>query len=141
MTIKFLEHPYLLLIFSFWLLLTNPSYIEAAHTNPEQWYAMRAAERYNGFAEFWMPDSPLCDVLTPQHAIEVEFALKWSEAIGQSLHNALQTGRLAGIQLILTEPEEERYLDQHNELIDHYQLLIELKPLRTWEDTLLDDFE
>ena len=88
-----------------------------------------------------MPDGTLCDVLTPRHAIEVEFALKWSEAIGQSLHIAFQTGRLAGILLILTEPEEERYLDQLNELIDHYELLIEVKPVRTWKDADLEDFE
>ncbi len=88
-----------------------------------------------------MLDGTLCDVLTPRHAIEVEFAVKWPEAIGQSLHNAFQTRRLAGIILILTEDEEERYLDQLNELIDHYELLIEVNPLRTLEDTSIEDFE
>ena len=88
-----------------------------------------------------MPDGTLCDVLASWHAIEVEFALNWSEAIGQSLHNALQTGRLDGILLIMTGPEGERHLDQLNELIDHYQLLIEVKALRTWEDTDLENFE
>lgn len=76
-----------------------------------------------------------------RHAIEVGFALKWTEAIDQSLHNAFHTGRLAGILLILTEPEEECYLDQLNELIDHYQILIEVKPLRTWEEPSFENFE
>ena len=141
MTTKFPGYPTLLLVIPLGLLLPNLSHIEAAHPHPEQWYAQRAAESYNGLAEFRMPDGTLCDVLTPRHAIEVEFALKWSEAIGQSLHNAFQTGRLAGILLILTEPEEERYLDQLNKLIDHYELLIEVKPLRTWENAGLEDFE
>ena len=141
MTTKFLEYPILLLIFSMGLLLPNLSYLEAAHPHPEQWYAKRAAERYKGVAEFRLPDGTHCDVLTPRHAIEVEFALKWSEAIGQSLHNAYQSGRLAGILLILTEPEEERYLDQLNELINHYELLIHVKPIRTWENTGLEDWE
>lgn len=82
-----------------------------------------------------MQDGTLRDDLTPRHAVEVEFAFKWFEAIDQTLHNAFETGRLAGTLLILTEPEEERYLNQLNELIDHYELLIDVKPLRTWEDT------
>ena len=107
MSNRFLEYPILLLIFCLSLLRPNLSQIEAAHRHPQQWYAKRAAERYNGFAEFRMPDGTLCDVLTPRHAIEVEFTLKWTEAIGQSLHNVLQTGKLDGILLILTEPKED----------------------------------
>lgn len=80
-------------------------------------------------------------MLTPRHAIEIEFAFKWVEAIGHSLHNAFQSGRHAGILLILTEPEEERYLNQLNDLIDHYELLIDVKPVRTWQNSEFEDFE
>ena len=88
-----------------------------------------------------MPDGTYCDVIAPRHAIEVEFALKWTDAISQSLNYAFQSERLAGILLILTEPEEERYLDQLNELIEHYELLIEVKPVRIWQDAGLEDIK
>ena len=88
-----------------------------------------------------MPDGTYCDVITPRHAIEVEFTRNWTDAIGQSLNYAFQSERLAGILLILTVPEEERYLGQLNELIDHYDLLIEVKPLRTWENTGLENLD
>ena len=36
-----------------------------------------------------MPDGTRCDILTDTHAIEVDFADKWAEAIGQSLNYAM----------------------------------------------------
>ena len=47
-----------------------------------------------------MPDGTRCDILTDTHAIEVDFADKWAEAIGQSLNYAMQTGKKAGIVLV-----------------------------------------
>ena len=76
MTTKFLEYPTLPLIFSLGLLLPNLSYIEAAQSHREQWHVKRSAEKYNEFAEFRLPNGTHCDVITPRHAIEVEFALK-----------------------------------------------------------------
>ena len=40
-----------------------------------------------------MPDGTRCDILTDTHAIEVDFANKWAQAIGQSLNHAMQTGK------------------------------------------------
>ena len=50
-----------------------------------------------------MPDGTRCDILTDTHAIEVDFADKWAEAIGQSLNYAMQTGKKAGIVLVLKD--------------------------------------
>ena len=38
--------------------------------------------------EVVMKDGTRCDILTSTHAIEVDFAKKWAEAIGQSLNYA-----------------------------------------------------
>ena len=43
--------------------------------------------------EVVMKDGTRCDILTATHAIEVDFAKKWAEAIGQSLNYAMQTGK------------------------------------------------
>ena len=50
-----------------------------------------------------MPDGTRCDILTDTHAIEVDFADKWAEAIGESLNYAIQTGKKADIVLVETE--------------------------------------
>ena len=115
------------------ILLALPYYAEATH--PERWYAERAAAEYNGILELRMPDGTRCDIVTERHAIEVEFAPKWKEAIGQSLHYAAQTDRIAGILLILVEPNEERYLESLREVIAHYSLPIDVRVIRTWSDS------
>ena len=43
--------------------------------------------------EVVMKDCTRCDILTATHAIEVDFARKWAEAIGQSLNYAMHTGK------------------------------------------------
>lgn len=50
------------------------------------------------------------DCLTETHAVEVEFAPKWKEAIGQSLYYAKKTGKKPGIVLIKERPEDQKYL-------------------------------
>ena len=50
-----------------------------------------------------MPDGTRCDILIDTHAIEVDFADKWAEAVGQSLNYAIQTGKKAGIVLVLKD--------------------------------------
>lgn len=48
-----------------------------------------------------MPDNTRCDILTENLAIEVDFAPKWAEAIGQSLHYAKMVNRQAGIVIVI----------------------------------------
>jgi hypothetical protein len=46
-----------------------------------------------------MPDGTRCDIVTETHAIEVDFADKWAEAIGQCLNYSFQLNKKAGILL------------------------------------------
>ena len=43
---------------------------------------------------------------------EVDFAGKWAEAIGQSLHYSRMTGKRAGILLIMLAPKDQKYLER-----------------------------
>ena len=56
-----------------------------------------------------MPDGTRCDILTGTHAFEVDSADKWAEAIGQSLNYAMQTGKKAGIALVLKDRGDEKH--------------------------------
>jgi len=49
-----------------------------------------------GEKEHGLSDRTRVDCLTDTHAIEIEFANKWKEAIGQSLHYSLMTGKKTG---------------------------------------------
>ncbi|MFL3659217.1 MAG: hypothetical protein ACJ07L_14355, partial [Opitutales bacterium] len=63
-----------------------------------------------------IPDGTRCDILTNTHAIEVDFADKWAEAIDQSLNYAMQTGKKAGIVLVLKDRGDEKHLERLREM-------------------------
>lgn len=73
-----------------------------------------------------MRNGTRCDVLATHHAIEVEFASKWAESVGQSLNYSAQTGRAATIALILESGADEKYLAILRETIANQQLAISI---------------
>jgi hypothetical protein len=79
-----------------------------------------------GQKEVVLIDRTRIDCLTDTHAIEVEFANKWKEAIGQSLHYSLMTGKKAGIVLIMRKPTDQRYMVALEKVINHNNLIIDL---------------
>lgn len=78
-----------------------------------------------GQIEFVLPDRTRVDCLTEDHAIEYDFGKKWAEAIGQSLHYAMHTGKRAGIVLIIGE-KDSRFFRRCAAIIKHYNLPIDL---------------
>ena len=67
-------------------------------------------------------------------AIEIDFADKWTEAIGQSLYYAFQTNKKPGIILVMEDKKDERHLLKVRSVIMNYNLPIEVFPLRVWEE-------
>lgn len=106
------------------LLLLLPSLASAARLHPESWYQERGCQ---GQVEYRLPDATRCDCLTQTHAIEYDFGTKWYEAVSQSLWYSLQTGKKAGIVLIIESDDEYKYWIRLNTLIDHFRL-----PIDTW---------
>ena len=66
-----------------------------------------------------MPEGTRRDILTDTQAIEVDFADKWAEAIGQSLNYAMQTGKKAGIVLVLKDSVDEKHVERLWEMASH----------------------
>jgi len=59
------------------------------------------------------------DILNDEYAIEVEFANKWKNSIGQALWYSLQTGKQPGIVLIKKNViQENRYVIQLQSTLD-----------------------
>ena len=95
---------------------------------PERYYQDKFALEINGETEVVTGDGTRCDILTETHAIEVDFARKWGEAIGQSLNYSFQLNRRAGILLILESPSDRRHLIRVNSIIQNFNL-----PIDVWE--------
>ena len=79
-----------------------------------------------GKVEVRMPDDTRCDVVTKTHAVEVEWAYKWYEGIGQSLWYSYQSNLKPGIVLILRTEKDRKYLLKLNSLIDGKKLDIKV---------------
>lgn len=89
--------------------------------NSESYYQAIAAKAFGGVTEVRMADGSRCDIVTEHYAIEVDFASKWKEAIGQSLNYAFQSSKSAGIVLIIKDKAGSLKLMS---IIEHYALSI-----------------
>lgn len=79
----------------------------------ESYYQERFAEAIKGEQEVVLSDRTRVDIVTNTHVIEVDFAEKWAEAIGQSLHyEGMLANKKAGVLLVMKGKEEERFLDR-----------------------------
>ena len=83
---------------------------------------------HHGQAEVVLEDKTRADCITGTHAIEFDFGKKWAESLGQALYYSLQTGKRAGIVLILEEPKDRKYFIRLNSTIQHFGL-----PIDAWE--------
>lgn len=111
----------------------------AGRLNPESYYQGIAAEKYGGETEVVMPDGTRCDILTERHAIEVDFADKWAESLGQSLNYAFQSNKRAGILLILEDKKDERYLIRVSSIVKHFDLPVDVLAIRAWEQSATEE--
>lgn len=89
-------------------------------------FAKEAQAKLGGKLEVRLEDGTRCDLINDTHAYDVEYASKWKEAIGQSLHYALLTDKQAGIILIITGAPSIKHLEQIETLIRTYSLPIDV---------------
>jgi hypothetical protein len=78
-------------------------------------YQVQFCDKINGITEFILSDRSRVDCLTDDYAIEVDWAKKWAESIGQSLFYADMTNKKAGVALIVGE-KDKRYLKRINRI-------------------------
>ncbi len=77
--------------------------------------------------EVTLSDRTRVDCLTETYAVEVDFARKWAEALGQALYYSARTGKKAGILIIIESPPEARYLKRLRFAIEKSNL-----PIKVW---------
>jgi hypothetical protein len=107
------------------LALSAPAWSQHAH--PERWYQSIWCEARGGVMEVVMPSGSRCDCVTDASAVEFDFAKKWAESVGQALNYAAQTGKRAGVVLILEREGDRRFVEQVKIVRDGHKL-----PLDIW---------
>ncbi len=98
------------------------------HPHNELSYQHAYCSAYNGIEECELPDKTRVDCLTATHAIEFDFCNKAYEAVGQSLHYALMTGKKPKIVLILDskyKQEQMVYVERIKRIGEGYGIEVE----------------
>ena len=108
------------LLLTFQLLL-----IQSVFGQGESFYAHIIHQYLEGEKEVRI-ESGRIDLLNDEYAIEIDFAKKWKESIGQSLWYALNTNKKPGIVLI-RENDLDTYHFQLYAALEYAQLLGKIK--------------
>ena len=106
------------------LLLASTAHAERIH--PESFYRNIWCSKNKGLPEIQLEGRTRADCVTETQAMEVEFANKWKNGIGQAFWYAIQTGKKAGIVMILEKPKDNKYWIRLNTVIMNYKLPIEV---------------
>lgn len=84
---------------------------QAKHLYTEAEYQNYWCSKHGGITEYKLKDMTRVDCILPTQAVEFDFAKKWAECIGQSLHYGLMTGKQPACCLILERGEKDlKYL-------------------------------
>jgi hypothetical protein len=89
----------------------------------ERYYQSKLCEKLNGKMEYILRDRTRVDCLTDEYAIEVDFAKKWAEGIGQSLYYAHMTHRKPAIGFIMSK-DDNRFLKRLQVIADKFNIKI-----------------
>jgi hypothetical protein len=95
---------------------------------PSDYYRQQWCTEHRGATEVRMADGSSADCITSTHVVQFQFAQKWSEAIGSALYYSSQTGKKAGIVIIIKEDHDLEYWKRLNATIEYFKL-----PIRTWK--------
>jgi hypothetical protein len=77
----------------------------------EKYYQKKLCKKLKGIMEYRLKDKTRVDCLTDEYAIEVDFAKKWAEGIGQSLYYGYMTNRQPAVGLICSK-KDKRFLNR-----------------------------
>jgi len=111
---------FIILFFTFMKKEDKPkSYIK----HNERYYQEKMCKKMDGLVEYRLKDKTRVDCLTDDYAIEVDFAKKWAEGIGQALFYSLMTGKEPAVGLIVGE-KDTRYLKRLQKVANKFDIKI-----------------
>ena len=74
----------------------------------EKYYQTQLCNELDGLMEQSLLDRTRVDCLTGEYAIEVDFAKKWAEGVGQSLYYAAMTEKKPAVGLIVRDTDKDK---------------------------------
>ena len=94
--------------------------------HPESAYKKAWCTQNKGIQEYINFDKTRVDCLTSNHAVELDFAPKWAQSVGQALHYQHATGKKAKVVLIIENPQKDLiYLTRVQSLAKTYNFEVE----------------
>ncbi len=91
----------------------------------EKYYQTKLCNHLGGVMEQSLLDRTRIDCLTDEYAIEVDFAKKWAESVGQSLYYAEMTGKKPAVGFIVRDTKQDnRHMKRLKVLADKYGIKI-----------------
>ena len=112
----------LILLFIISLLFISCSY--TGKNYHEKHYQTLLCDKLDGKMEYVLKDRTRVDCLTDEYAIEVDFAKKWAEGVGQSLYYAQMTDKKPAVGFIMNTQKDKRYLKRIDTLAKKYGIRI-----------------
>lgn len=107
-------------LITFLILIVSSSTCSAKHTYLEKEYQKKWCAENNGISEVVLDSGDRVDCVTDKQAVEVEFAKKFYEAIGQSLFYSIKLNKEPAILLILETKKDNKYLQKLNVVADKF---------------------
>lgn len=111
-----------LIILLAFILISAPAF--SAKLYKESYYQTKWAQDNGGICEYKLPDGTRVDILTNEYAIEFDFAKKWAEAVGQSLHYGRMTGKKPAIVLIIEQPSDFVYYNRLKPICSEHNICL-----------------
>jgi hypothetical protein len=89
----------------------------------EKYYQTKFCTKLNGIIEYRLKDATRVDCLTDEYAIEVDWAKKWAEGIGQSLYYGLMTNKKPAVALIVGK-KDKKFLKRLKKVTSEFNIKI-----------------
>ena len=105
------------------LLLIFTGCTHATKKYNERYYQTLLCNDLSGIMEYRLADKTRVDCLTDEYAMEVDFAKKWAESIGQSLYYADMTQKQPAVGLIVGK-NDVRFLKRLEKIADKFDIKV-----------------
>ncbi|SFV61282.1 hypothetical protein MNB_SV-9-1436 [hydrothermal vent metagenome] len=90
----------------------------------EKYYQTKMCNKLGGKIEYVLFDKTRVDCLTKEYAIEVDWAKKWAEGIGQALYYAEITHKKPAVALIVGDKRDDKYLKRLKTVAKEFNIKI-----------------
>ena len=114
-----------IVVFFFLVIVAFITGCSSTKKHHEKYYQTQLCNELDGVMEQSLLDRTRVDCLTDEYAIEVDFAKKWAESVGQSLYYAAMTEKKPAVGFIMNDNKKDgRHLKRLEVLAKRYHIKI-----------------